>query len=73
MGKLESGYDLVGNELKGKPEFFKGAVVNPVADTEAAYNLQMIKMQKKFDMGAQFFQTQAVFDARVVEKFMEKS
>ena len=72
MGKLESGYDLVGNELKGKPEFFKGAVVNPGADTEAAYNLQMIKMQKKIEMGAQFFQTQAVFDARVVEKFMEK-
>jgi 5,10-methylenetetrahydrofolate reductase len=72
MGKLESGYDLVGNELKGKPEFFKGAVVNPGADTEAAYSLQMIKMQKKIDMGAQFFQTQAVFDARVVEKFMEK-
>ncbi len=72
ISKLEEGFDLVGNQLQGKPEFFKGAVVNPGADTEAAFKLQMIKMQKKIEMGAQFFQTQALFDANVVEKFMEK-
>jgi 5,10-methylenetetrahydrofolate reductase len=72
IGKLESGYDLVDNELKGKPSFFKGAVVNPGADTEASLKLQLIKMQKKIDAGAEFFQTQAVFDDAVMEKFMEK-
>lgn len=72
ISKLEEGYDLVGNELKGKPSFFKGAVVNPGADTEASLNLQLIKMQKKIEAGAEFFQTQAVFDDAVVEKFMEK-
>lgn len=72
ISKLEEGFDLVGNELKGKPQFFKGAVVNPGADTESSLNLQIIKMQKKIDAGAEFFQTQAVFDENVVEKFMEK-
>jgi methylenetetrahydrofolate reductase (NADPH) len=72
MSKLEEGFDLVGNELKGKPSFFKGAVVNPGADTESSLNLQLLKMQKKIDAGAEFFQTQAVFDDNVVEKFMEK-
>jgi methylenetetrahydrofolate reductase (NADPH) len=72
ISKLEEGFDLAGNELKGKPSFFKGAVVNPGADTESSLNLQLLKMQKKIDAGAEFFQTQAVFDDNVVEKFMEK-
>ncbi|MBN1299524.1 MAG: methylenetetrahydrofolate reductase [Actinobacteria bacterium] len=72
MSRLEEGFDLVGNELNGKPSFFKGAVVNPGADTEASLNLQLLKMQKKIDAGAEFFQTQAIFDENVVEKFMEK-
>jgi len=69
---LEEGKDLAGKELTKKPSFFKGAVVNPGADTEAAYELQIIKMRKKIDQGAQFFQTQAIFDAEVFKKFMER-
>ena len=57
---LEEGKDLAGKDLTQKPSFFKGAVVNPGADTEAAYELQIIKMKKKIDQGAQFFQTQAI-------------
>jgi len=70
--KLEEGYDLAGKELTRKPSFFKGAVVNPGADTEASYELQIIKMKKKIAQGAQFFQTQAIFDAEVFKKFMER-
>ncbi len=69
---LEEGKDLAGKELTQKPSFFKGAVVNPGADTEAAYELQIIKMKKKIDQGAQFFQTQAIFDAEVFKKFIER-
>lgn len=72
MSRLEQGFDLVDSPLKGKPSFFKGAVVNPGADTDSSLNLQMMKMQKKIDAGAEFFQTQAVFDERVMEKFMQK-
>lgn len=70
--KLEQGYDLAGKELTKKPAFFKGAVVNPGADTEASFELQLIKMKKKIDQGAQFFQTQAIFDAEVFENFMDR-
>jgi len=70
--KLEQGYDLAGKELTVKPSFFKGAVVNPGADTESAFEMQLIKMKKKIDQGAQFFQTQAIFDADLFEKFIER-
>lgn len=70
--RLNEGYDIAGNELKGKTNFFSGAVVNPGADTEAAYELQIIKMQKKIEAGAKFFQTQAVFDPVAFAKFMKR-
>jgi methylenetetrahydrofolate reductase (NADPH) len=70
--KLESGFDLSGKELKGKPLFFKGAVFNPGADTRPAMELQLLKIKKKIDAGAQFFQTQAIFDNVSFEKFMER-
>ncbi|MDD5591418.1 MAG: methylenetetrahydrofolate reductase, partial [Dehalococcoidales bacterium] len=69
---LNGGYDMVGNELQGAPDFFAGAVVNPGADSEASFELQIIKMAKKIEAGARFFQTQAVFDARLFEKFVKR-
>ncbi len=72
IGRLNEGYDMVGNELKGKPNFFSGAVVNPGADTEAAFELQLIKMEKKIAAGARFFQTQAVYDVNSFTKFMKR-
>ena len=72
IGRLNEGYDMVGNELKGKPNFFPGAVVNPGADTEAAFELQLIKMEKKIAAGARFFQTQAVYDVDAFAKFMKR-
>ncbi|MHB1376501.1 MAG: methylenetetrahydrofolate reductase [Candidatus Humimicrobiaceae bacterium] len=72
MKKLESGFDIAGKELQGKPVFFKGAVFNPGADTRQAIELQLLKIQKKIDAGAQFFQTQAIFDNVSFEKFMER-
>ncbi|MDP2932125.1 MAG: methylenetetrahydrofolate reductase [Chloroflexota bacterium] len=70
--KLNEGHDMVGNELKGKTDFFAGAVVNPGADTEAAFELQLIKMEKKIEAGAKFFQTQAIYDLKIMEKFMKR-
>jgi len=70
--KLNEGYDMVGNELKGKPNFFPGAVVNPGADTEAAFELQLMKMEKKIELGAKFFQTQAIFNVDTFAKFMKR-
>jgi 5,10-methylenetetrahydrofolate reductase len=70
--RLNEGYDMVGNELKGKPNFFPGAVVNPGADTEAAFELQLMKMEKKIEVGAKFFQTQAIFNVDTFAKFMKR-
>jgi 5,10-methylenetetrahydrofolate reductase len=67
--KLESGTDMVGNALQGAPKFFSGAVVNPGGNPVEA---QVIKMEKKIQAGATFFQTQAVYDVGAFEKFMKR-
>jgi 5,10-methylenetetrahydrofolate reductase len=63
---------MVGNQLKGAPDLFPGAVVNPGADTEAALDMQIIKMEKKIEAGARFFQTQGIYDLDLFEKFMKR-
>jgi 5,10-methylenetetrahydrofolate reductase len=69
---LNSGYDMAGNELQGRPDFFGGAVVNPGADNEAALDLQVRKLAKKVEAGAKFIQTQGVYDLDLFEKFMRR-
>jgi len=65
--QLEQGKDLAGNDLRGAPRFCLGAVVTPGADP---LEPQIIKMEKKVKAGAQFFQTQAVYEPEKFEKFM---
>jgi len=72
IGRLNEGFDMGGNQLKGAPDFFPGAVVNPGADTEAALEMQIIKMEKKIEAGARFFQTQGIFDLKLFEKFIKR-
>lgn len=67
--KLQEGKDLAENELEGAPEFFLGAVVTPESDP---LEPQIIKMEKKVKVGAQFFQTQAVYDVDKFTHFMEQ-
>ena len=67
--RLQEGYDLAGNELAGKPDFCLGAVVTPGAEP---LEPQIIKMEKKVKAGAQFFQTQAVYEPRRFEEFMRQ-
>ena len=65
---LESGKDMKGNPLKGAPKFCMGAVVNPGADP---LEPEIIKMEKKIEAGAQFFQTQAVYDIELFKRFLD--
>lgn len=68
--KLEQGFDMNGNKLDGiAPKFCVGAVVNPGADP---LEPQIIKMEKKIEAGAEFFQTQAIYDIRIFENFLSK-
>jgi len=64
---LESGKDMKGNALKGSPRFCIGAVVNPGADP---LEPEVIKMALKVKVGAQFFQTQAVYDVEQFKRFL---
>ncbi|MEW5758547.1 MAG: methylenetetrahydrofolate reductase [Candidatus Omnitrophota bacterium] len=67
---LEKGVDMEGNKLEGPaPKFCIGAVVNPFCDP---IEPEIIKMEKKIACGAQFFQTQGIFDLRRFEVFMKK-
>jgi len=68
---LEEGHDLAGNELVGEPpKFAKGAVVSPCSDSIDA---QLAKMERKVLAGAEYFQTQAVFEPEKFIEFMEKA
>jgi 5,10-methylenetetrahydrofolate reductase len=67
---LQSGKDMAGKELKGVPKFCVGAVVNPGADP---IEPEIIKMEKKIKAGAQFFQTQAIYDISLFKKFLQAS
>ncbi len=66
---LCEGHDLAGKELSGKPDFCIGAVVSPGADP---LEPQIIKMENKIEAGAQFFQTQAVYDLDQFSQFMKE-
>jgi 5,10-methylenetetrahydrofolate reductase len=69
--QLEQGVDLGGNELEGEPpKFAKGAVVSPCSDS---VDVQLAKMEAKVNAGAEYFQTQAVFEPEKFIKFMEKA
>ncbi len=69
--KLQQGFDMKGNKLDGlAPKFCLGAVVNPGADP---LEPQILKMEKKIDAGAEFFQTQAVYDPKIFENFLSKA
>ena len=65
---MNSGADIYGNELKGTPSIFAGAVANPGADD---VDHELARMEEKVRRGAAFFQTQAVYDAAAFETFME--
>lgn len=67
---LNEGHDMAGIELEKPTDLCLGAVVAP-----DSYNvdLQLLKMEKKIQAGAQFFQTQAVYEPETFSKFMDKA
>jgi 5,10-methylenetetrahydrofolate reductase len=75
MGNLEGGHDM-GRDIKGNPnvldgapKFFKGCCVTPCADDVEP---QILKLERKVAAGAQFVQTQAVYQPKRFEEFMKK-
>lgn len=65
---MEKGKDLAGNDLDGGVRFCAGAIVTPEANP---LEPQLIKFEKKIEAGAEFIQTQAVYDLDNFSKFMD--
>ena len=64
---LNEGRDMAGNQLQGRADFCLGAVVSPGTEPVEA---QIIKLAKKVKVGASFIQTQAVYDAVELARFL---
>jgi len=65
---MEAGKDLGGNDLDGNVDFCAGAIVTPEANP---IEPQMIKFEKKVEAGAEFIQTQAIYDMDNFKRFMD--
>lgn len=66
---LMTGTDLADDDLEGTPSFYLGATFNPRADP---LEMQVMRVEKKHEAGAQFFQTQAIYDMARFEEFLEQ-
>lgn len=64
----DEGKMISGTEVEGKPAMFIGAAANPFADP---FEFRVIRMAKKIAAGAQFIQTQCIYDMERFGKFME--
>lgn len=57
-----------GAEIKGPPKMFIGAAANPFADP---FELRVMRLAKKIAAGADFIQTQCIFNVDKFERWME--
>lgn len=65
---MEKGKDMAGNDLDGGVSFCAGAIVTPEAEP---LEPQLIKFEKKIEAGAEFIQTQAIYDLDKFKTFMD--
>ncbi|HIE13837.1 TPA: 5,10-methylenetetrahydrofolate reductase [Candidatus Bathyarchaeota archaeon] len=66
---VDQGVDVSGNEIEKPPKFHVGAGANPNAQP---LKPEIIKFAKKVEAGAEFFQTQVVFDIETVKRFFDE-
>lgn len=67
-GMRDEGKFLSGEEIKGRPDLFIGCVENPFADP---FDIRALRLAKKVKAGAQFVQTQCVFNVEKFSRWME--
>ncbi len=66
--ELTLGRDMSGKPLRGAPQLFIGATVNPGASD---FEAEVANTQRKFDAGVKFVQTQAIYDVAALQKFLD--
>jgi 5,10-methylenetetrahydrofolate reductase len=69
--RLQEGYDLMGNDLQGKPRFCVGTLVN-ASSKGHVLDLELMDMEKKIRLGVDFFVTNSIYDVSVFETFAKK-
>ena len=65
----DEGKYLDGREIKAPPQYFLGAAASPFASN---MKFQALREQKKVNAGAQFFQTNVVFDADAIDEWLNE-
>lgn len=65
----DEGKYLDGREIKVSPQYFLGAAASPFASN---MKFQALREQKKVNAGAQFFQTNMVFDADAIDEWLNE-
>ncbi len=66
---MDAGKFQNGEEIKPAPKFFVGGVENPFAPP---YEFRPFRLKKKAEAGAQFIQTQMIFNVERFKEFMKK-
>jgi 5,10-methylenetetrahydrofolate reductase len=69
--RLQEGYDLMGNDLDGKPQFCMGTHINATARGHVL-DLEVMDIEKKIRMGVDFFFTNSIYDISLFEAFIKK-
>lgn len=70
--RLQEGFDLMGNDLQGKPLFYVGSQVH-IGVQGQALDQELLDMEKMVKLGARFFFTTPLYDPHVLEHFMKKA
>jgi len=65
---LRKGTDYAGNRLSGAPDLFLGATCNPGAER---FEAEVENTRRKIDAGARLLQTQAVYHADPLKRFID--
>jgi 5,10-methylenetetrahydrofolate reductase len=67
---IDKGVDLNDKPIENPPKFYLGAGANPNANP---IEPELIKFEKKVHAGADFFQTQVVFDIEIAKSFLKET
>lgn len=71
IGGLQNGKDMAGVDLDGHPQFLMGSTVNPGLQGQAL-ELEIEKMNRRYDAGARFFITPPVFELDSMAAFLQR-
>lgn len=66
---VDEGTDLAGNAIDGEVRLHVGSTGNPNADP---LEVEVEKIERKLELGAEFIQTQAVFDPEIAHRFIDE-